>query len=322
MRKIISVLLCIILVVGLFSGCKKKEVSEARIIMSGDMNAATAVYLMEAAEKGETKVPYTFETVYTSARLIAAMGSNEADIAILPASLATIIYNKTRGAVQVYANVSEGDFSIIENGDTIKKLSDLKGKEIYIAESNNPTAFMLKYILKKNGLDPEKDVTIEYLKDDNELEEKLIDGSVKLAVATQPVKATVLSKNSALRSVMNLKSEWDFITDNSGFVSGCVVISKDFAKKNKDTVKKFLEEYEASVDEVASKTGEAAELCVKHGIMETVDIASSAIKASEIKYVDGKNMKTDFKAHISALHSVGMRALGQKAPGDTFYYGA
>ena len=322
MRKIISVLLCITLVAGLFSGCKKKELSEAKILMVGDMNAATAVYLMEATEKGEAKVPYTFETAYTMARAIAAIGTGEADIAILPASLATIVYNKTRGAVQVYANVWDGEFSIIENGETVKKISDLKGKEIYVSENVNPAAFMLKYILKKNGLDPEKDITINYLKDDNELEEKLIDGSVKLAIASQPVKATVLSKNKALRSVMNLKSEWNFITDNAGFVSGSVIISKDFAKKNKATVKKFLKEYEDSVDRVATKTSEAAELCVKHGIMESVDIASSALSTSEIKYVDGKKMKTAFKTYITALHGVGMRALGQRAPGKSFYYGA
>lgn len=321
MKKIISILLCLVMVMGLFTGCKKKTIVQTNIVVMDDLNAATTVNLMEANEQGTAKVPYEFEVVSGLNTVIARMGSGEADIAIVPAYVATMLYNKTKGGVKVCAIGFEGELSIIENGESVKKLSDLKGKEIYISGRTSDTGFIFKYILTKNGLDPENDVKIVYVSDDKELSEKLTDGSAKLAVVGQPTKAEVILKNAALRSVMNLKPEWNFITENSGYISGCVVVTDEFAAKNEYTLKQFLKEYEESVDKAASDLSSTASLCEKYEVVSSAEVAKSALKAVEIKYVSGSKMKTDFKSYINSLHKVGMKVLGTKAPGANFYYG-
>ena len=55
----------------------------------------------------------------------------ELDIAAVPANLASVLYNNTEGQVQVLAINTLGVLYIVENGDTVQSVEDLRGKTIY-----------------------------------------------------------------------------------------------------------------------------------------------------------------------------------------------
>ena len=55
----------------------------------------------------------------------------EFDIVALPSNLASILYNKSQGKVQVLAINTLGILYLMENGDTVKSIEDLKGKTVY-----------------------------------------------------------------------------------------------------------------------------------------------------------------------------------------------
>lgn len=318
MKRFFSVLLCIITVALAFTGCSDKN-DETRIVMQGDINAASLVHLMEKAEQGKSKLDYTFETVYNTKSVAARMVNDRADIAVVPANVAAMLYNKLVGKATLYGITYMGDFYLLENGNTINRVADLKGKEICFAGQNTSLEYMFKYILKKNGIDKE-DVTVSYVEDEEALTKGLADKSINIAVCTQGVKSVAIAKNSSLRSVMNLKTEWDFITEKSGYVEGCIIVNNNYAEKNKSQLKTFLKEVEPAVNLVKTDLSATASLCVKHEIFETEEIAKNALKASEISFVSGKEMMTEFKSYVNALHTVGLNTMGQKAPGNNFYY--
>lgn len=317
MKKIISLVICLIMILGLFSGCKGEKKS-VKIVAMGNMNTASLVHLMKKNAEGETRLNYSVNTGNTSQSVSARLGT-EADVAVVPASMAATLYNKMRGEVTVLATTYSGEMSLIENGNEIKKLSDLKNKQIYFSSRNTTEEYVLKYLLKKNGV-KEDEVSFKYSSNETAFLKELEEGNIKICVATQGVKAKALSKNKNLRSVMNLRSDWNFVTDDAGYIEGCVVVTDEFLEQNKSTVKKLLKDIEKSVDIVKTHIDDTAKLCVEYKVFEDVETAKTVLKSAEFSFVDGNKMKKAIKNNLNALHKAGMNSLGQKAPGDSFYY--
>lgn len=314
---ILSLVIC--LTAFAFAGCKSKN-EPIKVLMLDDLNAASAVLLMKEAQDGNTKNQYTFKTESSVTRLIASIGTSKADIAIAPAYAAASVYNKTKGDVRLLGIVSAGELSLLENGNTINSLSDLKGKEVYVSGKSSDTEFILKKVLSANGVKSDE-VTVTKVEDDKELTEAIVNGTAKITVANQPVKATVLSKVSSARSVRGLNSEWNSATNSAGTIQVCVFATTNFVEDNGSELKKFIKEYKEAVYMASTDKTKAAKLCAEFDIMESEEIAKAALKNVDFKFVDGADMKTAFKKNINALHKVGMKAIGQKAPGSVFYYG-
>lgn len=317
MKKTISLLVCLIMVLGLFSGCKGEKKS-VRIIAMGDMNTASLVHLMKNSAEGETRLNYTVNTSNTSQSVIARLGT-ETEIAVVPASMASTLYTKMRGQITVLATTYSGEVSLIESGNEIKKISDLKDKVIHFSSRNTAGEYILRYLLKKNGV-KDGQVSFKYSSDETEFLKDLTEGNIDVCVATQGVKAKALAKNKNLRSVMNLRSDWNFVTEDAGYIEGCVLVTNEFLENNKSTVKKLLKDIEKSVDIVKTHIDDTAKLCVEYKVFEDIETAKTVLKSADFSFVDGKKMKKAIKKNLNALHKAGMVSLGQKAPGDSFYY--
>ena len=55
-----------------------------------------------------------------------------------------------------------GVLYIVESGDTVHSVEDLRGKTIYASGKGNTPEAALNYVLTQNGIDPSTDVTIEW----------------------------------------------------------------------------------------------------------------------------------------------------------------
>mgnify|MGYP000391070422 FL=1 len=71
------------------------------------------------------------------------------DIAAVPANLASVLYNKTNGGVQVLAVNTLGVLYIVEDGDTVHSIVDLKGRTIYAGGKGATPEYALNYILER-----------------------------------------------------------------------------------------------------------------------------------------------------------------------------
>ena len=77
----------------------------------------------------------TFELAAAPDEVSAKLVQGEVDIAAVPANLASVLYNKTNGGVQVLAVNTLGVLYIVEDGDTVHSIADLKGRTIYAVRS-------------------------------------------------------------------------------------------------------------------------------------------------------------------------------------------
>lgn len=243
------------------------------------------------------------------------------DIAAVPTNLASVLYQKTEGQVQVAALNTLGVLYLLENGDTIQSIADLKGKTIGATGQGSTPEYVLKYILIQNGIDPDNDVTIEWYPEHSDLATVMSSGDVKIGMLPEPNVTAVLSANADVRSALDMTEEWNKVAgEDSTLTMGCIVVQKKFAEEHKDALDRFLQAYSESVEYVNANVEEASQLVEKHEIMPKAAVAKKAIPNCNITFVDGSTMKTQLSGFLQVLFDANPASIGGAMPDDNFYY--
>ncbi len=263
--------------------------------------------------------------VGTPDEIVGKISSGEIDIAAVPTNLAATLYNKTSGKVQLLALNTLGVLNILEKGDTVKSIADLKGKTLYATGKGSTPEFILNYLLIQNGIDPAKDITIIYKTEHSELATLALSGQANLVLLPEPFVTTVLSKNAGFKSVIDMTDEWSATTRKTGIKDsvlsmGCVIVRREFAEANKAAVDAFMAEYKSSISYVNESTAEASLLIAKYEIMASSALAKIAIPNCNITYIDGEVMKTQISNLYNVFFMADPKSIGGKLPEDDFYY--
>ena len=281
------------------------------------------VKLMSDAEAGETHQDYQVTMYGAADEVVPLLVKGDIDLAAIPANLAANLYNQTEGKVQVAAINTLGVLYVVTTGDDVKSVEDLKGKTVYSTGKGTTPEYVLNYILKENGIDPEKDLTVEYKSEATEVAAALQaadEGAI--AVLPQPYVTAAQSQIEGLNVALNLTEEWNKVSTDSDLVTGVLVASTEFIEQNEAAIEEFLKDYQASIEWVNSNTADAAELVANYGIVAKAPLAQKALPACNITYVDGAEMKTKLSGYLQVLFDQNPKAVGGAMPGDDFYYGA
>lgn len=244
-----------------------------------------------------------------------------ADIVCVPANLASVLYNKTEGGVQVLALNTLGVLYICENGSTVTSVADLAEKTIYASGKGATPEYALNYILKSNGIDPENDVTIEWKSEHSECLAALVANENSVALLPQPFVTTAQMKNEGINVALDLTAEWDALGTSSAMITGAVVVRTEFAQAYPQVVEDFLTSYAESVKYVTENVEEGAKLVGQYEIV-TEEIALKAIPKCNIVCITGGEMKEKLSGYLGVLLEQEPTSVGGKLPADDFYYGA
>ena len=275
--------------------------------------------LMDQSMNGKSENSYSFTVASSPDEIVPKVVTGEIDIAAVPTNVASTLWSKTEGKVEMLAVNTLGVLYMLENGDSINTVADLKGKTIYTSGQGANPEYILRYILSENGIDPDKDVTIEFVGTNDELTAVLVSGTAQVAMVPEPSATAALSKLDTLRRALDMSDEWDKVSDTSSLMMGCIIARADFIDENPEAVADFLEEYRESV-ECCTNVDEVADYCVEQGIIPSIDIAKAAIPNCNIVYVDGAEMKERISGYFGVLFDSNPASIGGALPADSFYY--
>lgn len=324
MRKVVAMLLCVGMVAGVLSGCGAKEKAELHVVALTGPTGIGMVKLMADNEAEDTDVNYTFELVGAADEITGKIVNGDVDIAAVPCNLASVLYNKTEGAISVLAVNTKGVLYILEanGGESIQSVADLAGKTIVSTGKGTTPEYTLNYLLTSNGLNPETDVTIEYKSEATEVVAALKQGLCDVAMLPQPMVTAAMAQVEGLRVALDVTEEWANIQgeEGSALLTGCVIVRNEVLEENKEAVDTFLKEYEASINYVNENVVDAAQLVVDYGIIANAAIAEKAIPACNIVFMNGEEMKTNMEGYLSVLAAANPKAVGGAMPADAFYY--
>ena len=278
------------------------------------------VKMMEEAGLGNTANNYQFTIAGTADEITAGLLKGDYDIAAVPCNLASVLYNKTEGQLKLAGINTLGVLYIVETGNSIQTVEDLKGKTIYSTGLGTTPQYTLNYLLNSYGIDPEKDVTIEYKAESTEVAAILNEPEDAIAMLPQPYVTTVLMSNENLRIALDVAKEWENASeDGSTVVTGVVVVRKEFLENNSEAFDAFMEEYRSSADFVNTSVEEASTLVEKHGIFKAAPI-KKAIPLCNITLITGDEMKSKVEGYLKTLFDQNPKAVGGKLPAEDFYY--
>ena len=213
-----------------------------------------------------------------------------------------------------------GVLYLVENGDSIQSVDDLKGKTIYASGKGATPEYALNSVLKSNGLDPEKDVTIEYKSEHAEVVAALAEDQTAVGLLPQPFVTTALMKNENLRVALDLNELWESsATDESRLVTGVVIARNDYLKEHEADIDAFMDAYKDSVEFVNSDTEAAAQIIGNHDIIPA-EVAAKAIPECSIVFMEGDEMQTILSGYLNTLNEQNPETIGGQLPDEDFYY--
>ena len=278
------------------------------------------VSMIDKNERAENALVYDFSMVTAADELVAAISNKSVDIALVPANVASVLYNKTGGAVQVLNINTLGVLYIVESGDSVKSIADLKGKTLYLTGKGTTPDYVLAYLLAQNGLTAD-DVTLEYKSEATEVAAVLAQDENAIGLLPQPFVTVACAQNDKLHIALDLTKEWDNVQgeSKSQLVTGVTIVRKEFLEENQDIVDIFLAESKASVAFTNEQPEDAAALIESQGIVAKAAIAQKAIPYCNITYIDGEEMKQALSGYLQVLFEQDPKSVGGSLPGDDFY---
>lgn len=196
-----------------FSGIRGASAAEKVSVKVTGLKGPTGVGLVnlwKSQDDGAAKNDYTFYLAEAPEDAKNRLVTGDADIAAVPTNVAAALYKATGGKVKLLAVNTLGVLQIVEKGDTIQSVADLRGKTIYTTGQGANPEYVLNYVLEKNGIDPARDVTIEFVSTNDELATLLAtDENVKVAMIPEPSATTVKAKDDSLRTALDMTKAWD-----------------------------------------------------------------------------------------------------------------
>ena len=303
---------------------EKKEDSGAAAVRVGSLKGPTSMglaYLMETAESGETANTYEFTMAGKADELVGNIANGSLDIALVPANVASVLYNKTQGQVKVIDINTLGVLYVVASDDSISKMEDLKGKTVYMTGKGTTPEFAMNYLLAENGLGS-GEVTMEFKSEAAEVASILKEDPSAIGVLPQPFASAACMQNPELKTVMDLTEQWDLLNKegNSRMVTGVTIVRTGFLEEHEAAVEQFLKDHAESAEYTSAEPEKAAQLVADIGIVEKAAMAQKAMPLCNIVCITGEEMKQALSGYLEVLSGQDAKSIGGTLPGDDFYY--
>ena len=293
----------------------------ARIAALKGPTAMGLVKLMSDAPSSANGPLYDFTLAGSADEVTPALIKGELDMAAIPANLAATLYQKTNGGIQAVAVNTLGVLYVVEQGDTVHSMADLKGRTILSTGKGTTPEYVMRYMITANGLDPDKDVDIQYYSEATEVTAQMATTEDAIAVLPQPYVTAAGLKDDTLRVALDLTAEWDKVADTQ-LITGVTVVRKAYAEEHPDVVAAFLADYAQSVNAANTDLDGTAALCEEQGVVAKAAIAKKALPNCNIVCLTGEELKADVSGYLQVLYDADPAAVGGTLPGEDFYWTA
>lgn len=314
-------ILTTLLICTVFVGCGKEGSASIRI---GSLKGPTSMgllFLMEEAENGQCANNYEFKMATAADELLPLMVKGELDMALVPANVASVLYNKTDGGIVVLNINTLGVLYLVSGDRTIDSMEALKGRTVYLTGKGTTPDYVFRYLLAANGMS-ETDCVLEYRSEATEVAALLAENPDAVGVLPQPFVTVACMQNEQLSVVLDLNEAWSEVQSEAenGMVTGVTVVRREFLEENEKAVELFLADHKASATAMNEDAVTGAAYVVKREIIAKEPVAQKAIPKCNITCITGVEMKQALEYYLNVLYEQSPESVGGALPQEDFYY--
>lgn len=274
------------------------------------------VNLMSEVESG-AKNGYSFEMQSQPDVIMSELVSGKLDIALLPANVAAVAYNKTNHGVSAIDINTLGVLYCVTGDENIKSVKDLAGKTVLSTGQGASPEYVLNYLLEKNGV---TDCDVQFKSEATEIAALLKQDPAQIAILPQPFVTVATAQNDQLKVAFSLTDEWKSVSSDSKLLTGVTVVRNEVLENRAAEVDQFIADHQASTEKAATDVDATAELVAKYGIIAKAPVAKKALPNCNIVAIAGDEMKTDLAGYLQVLFDANPKSVSGTMPEDDFYY--
>lgn len=236
--KIISVLMFAIMIFSCFSGCKENKSSVLKVnevthsIFYAPFYAAIELGFFE--EKG---ISIELTNGGGSDKSMTALITGQADIGFMGPETAVYVYNEGQEDYPVViAQVTQrdGSFLVGKAPDTEFSWDKLKGKSIIGGRTGGMPEMTLEYALRKNGLEPNVDLTVRTDVSFDLMGGAFMSGEDQYVALFEPSASTMEMAGEGF-IITSIGAETDYVAYTA------MMVTQSFRDKNPDLIQKFVD---------------------------------------------------------------------------------
>ena len=231
--------------------------------------------------------------------------SNQIDIGFAGPETCVYVYNEGKeDYAQVFAQVTQTDGSFLVSSKKIDnfKWSDLKGKTVIPGRKGGMPYMSLLYVLKKNGINPSKDLKLDDSIDFDLMASAFSTGKADFVTLFEPTTSQIISSGKGYM-VTSIGKELGKVPYTAYFAK------KSYIEKNSDVINKFTNAIYKGEQYVKNHTSkEIAELIKEFFPDSDIKVLESAIESyrkinawKDTPYME----EADFKLLQDVIHDAG-----------------
>ncbi len=297
----------------------ESETEELEVVRVASLKGPTSmglVNLMKENELGEASGKYEFTMKTQPDEILAMVVSGDVDVALVPANVAAVLYNKTEGGISLVDINTLGVLYCVTGDESISSVADLSGKTVITTGQGATPEYAINYLLNKNGI---TDCTVEFKSEATEIAAVLQEDPSKIAILPQPFATVAKLQNERLKTAFSLTDEWEKVSADSQFITGVTVVRNEFLSGHEKEIENFLSEHEKSAEKANSDLEKTAELVAEYGIIEKAQVAQKALPECNIVCIKGDDAKKALGGYLQTLFDANPKSVGGALPEDAFY---
>ena len=273
------------------------------------------VNLMSEVESGE-KSGYRFEMQSQPDVILGELVSGKLDIALLPANVAAIAYNKTEHGVTAIDINTLGVLYCVTGDENIHSVKDLADRTVLSTGQGATPEYVINYLLEKNGVRCD----LQYKSESTEIAALLQQDPTQIAILPQPFVTSAMAQNEQLKVAFSLTDEWESVSPDSKLLTGVTLVRNEILSDRAAEVEQFLSDHQASTEQALQDSDATAELIAKYGIIAKAPVARKALPNCGLTCITGSELQSDLSGYLQVLYDANPKSVGGALPGDDFYY--
>lgn len=322
MKKIIFAIL-VILSTNLFAQDKLEK-----LVLSGPFASVShpLAYMIEHKRLADVAKKVEFILWNNPDELRALSLRGNVDFVAVPTNVGANLFNK--GVKIRLLNVSVwGILGIVTRNKNLKTLKDFKGKEIVVPFRSDMPDIVLQTLLKKQGIDPKKDLLLKYVATPVDAMQSIILRREDHVLLAEPAISMALKKTKSFpiniiaptiyRSV-DLQEEWGRVFTTNGDIPQAGMA--EIGTHSPEVVARFNQEYKNALAWYKANPKAAGKLIEKYFPMFKADAIASSIPYVRLKLKNALEARTDLETFFTILLSDNPKLVGGKLPAKSFYY--
>ena len=324
-RKVLSAIVMLSLASASFSLSRHDAVVDDDVIAEEDavethvgvLSGPSGIPMVYCLENDIEDDGVSFEIFAGANLLLPKLISGEIDIGFLPPNVAAKVYNANNGAVVIAAVAGNGMMSLVTRDQSVKSIKDLAGKTISVAGQGATPDYMMRYLLKANGIE----ATLDFSIPNPQIAPSLIAGKIDYAVVPEPFATVATMKDKSIIRAINIQDAFASASGTDGvFPMTVIAVNASFAKNHPNAVKKFLSASEFASIWALSNAEEAGKLAEKNGLGIAAPIATAAIPNCAYTFKLAKDAKADVEKILKIFLDFDSASIGGKLPDEGFYF--